>query len=497
MTNPGLSVSRLVNVTVTLSPALAQFPSFNTCLLLGTSDVIDVHERMREYNTIAEVAADFGTEAEEYLAAVLWFEQDPQPASLLIGRWANVASAGLLVGGGLSVANSAVAVWNAIDDGAFKMAIDGVGPTEVGNLDFSAAANMNAVAAIIESGFPGGTATVTWDATNRRFTITSTTTGVASTVSFATAPDAGTDISVLMGAASTSSGVYAADGVDAQTAAETVVLFENQFGSDFYGLVIPSADNEGHLAVAAVVEASNPPRYYGVTTQEAGVLVADDDNNIAALLKALDYGHTAVSYSSTNPYAVMSYLARILTVDWGANNTALTLMYKQEPGIVAETLTASQMNALLDKNCNVFVAYDNDTAIIQPGMSSSGDFTDTVIGTDWLRAQIQTNLFNLLYGTSTKIPQTDAGMGTLATGIEAACITGVRNGLIAPGIWNSGGFGQIKQGDYLPAGYYVYTPPISSQSQSDREARASVAFQVAVKLGGAVHSADVAVNVNP
>lgn len=493
----GLSVSRLVNVTVNLTPPLAAFPNFSTCLVLGTSNVIDVHERMREYNGIDEVAADFGTNCEEYFAALAWFSQSPQPENILIGRWANAATHGLLVGAPISAANQAIGVWNAINNGAFNILIDGVGPTLVGNLDFSAQANLNGVANIITTGFPGGSVVVTWDAENERFVATSQSTGAGSTMSFATAPGAGTDISGLLGWLSTSSGAYEANGVAAQSALATVALFDDQFGSRFYGLFIPSASDGDILAVAPYIEADALAHFFGVNTMEGGVIVAGDTGDIAYLLKQLNLNRTLTQYSSTSNYAVMSALARILTTNWQGNNTTITLMYKLEPIIVAETLTAAQMDALLAKNCNVFVNYNNNTAIIQPGACASGQFADTVIGCDWFRAQVQTNLYNALYGTPTKIPQTDEGMGELAAAITNACVAAVNNGLVAPGTWNAGGFGQLQQGDFLSNGYYVYQPPISQQDEATRMARKSVPFQVAIKLGGAVHEADVGVLVNP
>lgn len=42
----------------------------------------------------------------------------------------------------------------------------------------------------------------------------------------------------------------------------------------------------------------------------------------------------------------------------------------------------------------------------------------------------------------------------------------------------------------------MYQPPIATQSQADREARKSVTFQVAAKEAGAIHGADILVNVN-
>lgn len=494
----GLPVSRLVNVQVNLTPRLAQFPNLSTCLLLGTSDVINVVTRMLEFGSITEVAAVFGTSAPEYLAAVLWFEQSPQPTSLLIGRWANTATHGQLYCGPVSAANRVIGPWAAIANGSFTINVDGGADVDLTALDFTAQTNLNGVATVINTALTTAVAgaTVAWDALNTRFVFTSATTGAASSISFLTAEGAGTDISGMLAGLVNSSGAFVADGIAAESALEAVQIFNDRFSSQWYALVIPAADNDDHVAVASYIEASDPPHFYGVTSQEGGVIVSDNTTNIAYLLQQLAIDHAAVQYSSTNPYAVMSLLARILTTNWNANQSVITLMYKQEPGIVAEDLSVSQIAALESYNANVFVNYNNNTAIIEPGICPSSQYIDTVIGVDWLRGVIQTNVYNLQFGTTTKIPQTDAGNHQIATQIQAACDAGVNNGLLAPGVWNAGGFGQLVQGQFLPTGYYIYTPPISSQSEADRQARKSVPFQVAAKLAGAVQTVDVIVNVN-
>jgi hypothetical protein len=217
--------------------------------------------------------------------------------------------------------------------------------------------------------------------------------------------------------------------------------------------------------------------------------------DIAYELKQLNLTRTFVQYSSGTLYAGVSALARILTTDWAAQNSTITLMYKNEPIVTADTLTSSQATALFAKNANAFLNYNNGTAIIQPGITPSGQYADTVIGCDWFKGDIQTTVFNALYGAK-KIPQTDGGNHIIATQIEAACTDAVNNGLLGPGVWNAQGFGQLSQGDYMPKGFYVYAPPISQQSQADRSARRSVPFQVAAKLAGAVQTVDVAVSVN-
>ncbi len=490
----GLSVSRLINVEVNLTPQLASFPNISTCLLLGTSTVINTVTRMRTYANLAEVAEQFGTSAPEYLAAQKWFTQVPAPRSLQIGRWVKTAAAGQLIGGVLSATNQLLSTWTAINNGSFKITIDGGAEQDIIGLNFSAALSLAGVAAILDTAIVG--ATVAYDSVFKQFIVTSATTGATSTVSFATAGSAGTDISNMLNWRSTSTGVIQAPGLAAQTALATVELFDNMFSSQWYGLVIPDAVDADHVAVAGYIEAAiDPPHFYGINTQSSLLLSTGDTTNIAAVLKAAGYGRSTVQYSSTSPYAIMSLLARILTTNWEANNSTITLMYKQEPTVTPENLTNSQAAAVASYNANVFVTYNNDTAIIQYGTVANGEYIDSVIGCDWLRGAITTNIYNALYGAK-KIPQTDAGNHQLYTQIAAACSQGVTNGLLAPGVWQSQGVGQIVEGDYLPLGYYIYQPPIASQPAPDRADRKSVVFEVLAKLAGAVHTAEVQVSVN-
>jgi len=492
-----LPISRLVNVQVNLAPAPAQMQDISTLLILGSSNVIDVLERYRVYESIDAVAADFGTVAQEYLAALLWFQQAPQPSKLLIGKWAQTATQGLLRAAPLSTAQQALANFTVVTTGAFHISVDGVA-NDVTGLNFSGATSLNGVASVIQTAlqviYPS--MSCVWNANYNRFEFASPSTGVLSSVGFLSPPATGTDISGLLLGRSTDSGAYVVQGIAAETALEAASLFDNNFGQTWYALTILGAVNADHESVAGYIEAGNNKHLYGVSTQEAGVLSSVSTTDIAYILKQLGYRRTVTQYSSTSPYAVCSLLGRILTTNYNGNNTVITLMYKQEPGIVAETVNSTQIGVLEGKNANIFVAYNNNTAIIERGVVASGDFLDIITGTDWAALSIQNGIFNLLYSNTTKIPQTDAGNQLIATTIESVCSQAVRNGLLAPGVWNSGGFGALSQGDFLSKGFYVYAPPVANQSTADRAARKSVLFQVAAKLAGAIHTVDVQINVN-
>lgn len=489
-----LPISGLIQTSVNLAPNPAQSPNLSNLLVLGSSAVIDVVQRISTYTSLAAVAAEFANNTPEYLAAVAWFGQSPQPTQLMIGRWVKTNSAAQLIGAPISAANQLMSVWNAITNGSFHITVDGGASQSIIGLNFSAATTMAGVAAIIQAALVG--ATVIWDTFDQNFIFTSNSTVVGvSNVSFLTAGAAGTDISGLLGGL-TGTAAYLAPSTAAETALAAATLFDNNFGQQWYGLFIPEAVNADHLAVAGYIEAASNKHVYGVGTTDANAIVAAATTDIGYQLKALGYNKTLSQYSSTSVYAVASLLGRILTTNYAGNNTTITLMWKQEPGIAAESLSATALAAATGKNYNVFVAYNNNTAIIQNGVVASGNFVDTVIGTDALALDIQTSLYNLLYTSTTKIPQTDVGNNVLLTGIESVCAKYVQNGFIAPGTWTTGGFGALNQGDFMPKGYYVYAPPITSQSAADRAARKSVAFQVAAKLAGAIHTVNVTINVN-
>ncbi len=496
----GLPVSRLVSVQVVLESQAAAVPAINTCLLLGTSDVIDAEERMREYANISDVAADFGTDSEEFLAAEPWFSQAPRPDNLMIGRWIKAASEAILYCGVLPPAEQLLPLWHAIIAGSFKITTQAAAvPTahEISGLDFSTAFNLNGVASTIDAALTTATvpAHCTWDGQRFIFKSTGTGTGVAVDYLAPTTVVTGVDISAMLhGTALT--GATGVVGLAPETALKAVVTLDDMFSARWYGLVCPSADDSEHEQLAAYCEAANPPHYYGATTPDPATMDGTSTADLAYVLSNFGYNKSCAQFSMTHLYAIMSYMARILTTQWGGMNTTITEMYKQEPGVAPETLTTQEANVVQRKGCNVYVAYANDTQIIQYGTSCSGEFTDTIVGADALAAFIQTALWNVLYTTATKIPQTDTGMGYLINAVTDVCAQFVTNGYIAPGIWNASGFGTLKTGDLVALGFYVWAPSMLLQSQADRSARKAPLIQVAVKLAGAIHTVDCLIIIN-
>lgn len=381
----GLPVSNVVNVDVIMSPTAATGRNFGSLLILGSSTVIPVSERIRLYAAIEDIGDDFGVDSPEYEAALVFFGQSPKPTQVYIGRWAK--------------------------------------------------------------------------------TLTSSETGPVETI---------------------------------KEAVNACLQHTN-----WYGLVIADdvtvgsdvLDADDVIDVAKVIEASSLSRIFGVTSGDAGIISSTSTTDVASRLKAGKYARTFIQYSTSSAYAAVSAFGRAFTVNFNGSNTTITLKFKQEPTITYETLTVGQAAAVDAKKANVFVYYANDTAILQQGVMANGDFFDERHGLDWLQNYVQTNLFNLLYTSTTKIPQTDAGNTRIMANVEASMDQSVANGLVAPGVWDGGNIGQLSSGDTLTKGYYVYMAALSTQAPADRQARKSVPVQVACKLAGAIHYADVQINV--
>jgi len=494
----GLSVSRVVDVMVNFTPQAIPTQRFDTLLILGDSGVIDSGEAIREYDSIKAVAQDFGTTAPEYNAAVAFFSQVPQPALCYIGEWANTATHGRLTGGVLTSQQQMMSNWTAITAGAFGVQVDGAASVAVTNLNFSGAISLPAVAGIIQTAMRTATSSAQlsfiWNNLYERFECQSGTTGATSSVSFFTAGAAPNDISamLMMNAANAE---RSSPGLAVETPVACVARVD---GLGWYAVTFAASrvlTDAEHVAVAGYIEAADYKHLYGITTAEQTCLDPANATDIGSVMMQGAYYRVVIQWSLTNPYAICSFFGRALTVNFNGSNTTLTMKFKVEPTVFPEILTASEATTLADKRINVYAQYNNGAAITQEGVMSGPAYFDEMHGLDWLSNRIQTDLFNVLY-TSPKIPQTNPGVHVLVTTCDGALSQGVTNGLIAPGVWNAPGFGELNQGDTLHAGWYTFANNVDTQNQADREARIAPLIQIAVKLAGAIHFADVLINVN-
>lgn len=168
-----LDVGRLIRVSVSVTQAGAAGRTFNTLMIAGDSDVISGAERSRQFDNLNDVADAFGLTAPEYLAAALYYAQNPKPANLMIGRWIASASAGFNLGQIQTAQEQVLSNWTGITSGGFQIPVDGGALQNITGLDFSGATNLNGIASIITAALTG--AVCKWTGTS--FQVVSSTTG--------------------------------------------------------------------------------------------------------------------------------------------------------------------------------------------------------------------------------------------------------------------------------------------------------------------------------
>ncbi len=442
--------------------------------------------RIRFYSDMDAVAADFDSTDEEYKAAQVFFSQAPRPTELAIGRRFDAAVPGELL---CSVNyEKTIATWQAINNGAFKINIDGGAVEEVSGIDLSGAANLNAVAAAIQTRLQlvSANATCTFDGT--RFIFRSGTTGAASTVDYTTAPALGTDLGPLLGSRAEDLGIKTA-GAAAESIAESLDALQN-IDPSWYGVTFTKELTTQNLKDAAAW-AEARVKMFGFTTADSNVLDQAAVDDIASYMKSNLYDRTICIWDNNDPYQIVSAFARGFTVNFNEQNSTITLKFKLLPGTSPITITESQRLALVAKNCNYYT-YFGDSAMLAEGVMAAA--SSSTSGTAWTGYRTRSRPTSS--ATSTPAPRrcrrpTRVWRRWCSRSRRPA---GRRqNGLLAPGVWNGMDLGEVKSGDFLPKGFYVYAQPVAEQNQSDREARKAPPIQVIAKGAGAIHFADITV----
>lgn len=228
-------------------------------------------------------------------------------------------------------------------------------------------------------------------------------------------------------------------------------------------------------------------------------------SNKSADLDASGLFYTIINKSNTKTKCVLytasqegayecaaAYAGRGFAVNYNAQNSCITMNLKDLSGISADT-GITQTIYTKAKNLGVDL-YSTIEGLPKVTSNAAPEYFDQLLNRLWFTQTAKVTLFNALARTSTKIPQTEAGMNTLKNAFKAVANQAVYNGFLAAGKWNSSEtFG--NQEDFLrnieEFGFYIYSMPIKDQLQTDRESRKAPVIQFAGKEAGAIHSASL------
>ena len=488
-------VSEIIRITSRIVPRGELRKTFGVTLFVTTDDnnVLDAAGpgRIRTYSSLAALATDgFPTDSEPYLAARTYFSQEPFPKSLIVGRWAKANVPSRLVGGKLSITAPNAAMKNATATFVLRGEDHSINSASI--TTFTAYAT--ALQAEVRSELSSSNITVTWDATEQRFTLEAPDQEDFSDLASPTG--AGTDISALIGWTA-ETGAKAILGNDAEDIEDALNAVED-LDSSFYFICVEKTENDADAAeeLSDWAEAKRVQAF--LESSDSDVLTTGETASPAAQVSAGSPARTNFSWSSKEDYLNISAAARLSGVNLNGVNSLITLNLKQMPTVDPDIdLTATQIKELARKNINYYTKFGSSNAYRDGRNLKPGIWTDVQFFVDWFVDSCQTETFNALY-SSNRIPQTPTGIATIKEAIENVCQDAVRNGGIAPGTVAPSTKADIitvtgneEFNGTLSNGYLIHAGSLADQSQAEREARNSPPFRVWLKGSGAVHQIDI------
>ena len=237
------------------------------------------------------------------------------------------------------------------------------------------------------------------------------------------------------------------------------------------------------------------PYHLIVGSTEPDALVADEDDSLFARLHALGYDRVTGIWSYTADYKAVALAGTFSSVSFSGSGTLITGKFRVLTGTKADNLTNAQTDELRRKRVNFYELLGGDAIISSDGTTfgSGTKYIDSIQGIDWMNNAIATDLYSALR-TTRRIPNNADGIATIEDVIAGVCEDAVTNGLLAPIRVSNTMAGEIRRvtgnenfNGVLSNGYIVYARPVSELTQSQRDARETVAFNVFAKLSGAVH----------
>lgn len=495
-------ISNIINVALLAGGKSASRDNMNTvCVMTGEQGVLSSADRYSEHKTAKSVEDKFGSLSVVTDFANSFFATQPNATdfggTLVVGYYraseeVTEATNAVLTGAQL---NETATLKNlqSITDGSFNISVDSVEKT-IDSLNFQTCADMNDVIAKIDSALVAAGATVSF--VNSRVVLTSDTDGASSLLTFATAALTGTFVGNLLGLSDGTGASVVAGSASETLAVETktegiaaVKAEVNIKGACFTEKVL-----DGEVPSLATWAKANAVIIYGVFTG-ASYLQINTSNPVWELVLSSATSFRALHSKAGNLKLAVSYMARAHTVNFNAENSAMTMNLK-ELSVPAESYDDGEVIAAKRVGLDIYTTIKNTPVVLS---SPANDFVDNVYNITAFIDAVQTDMFNHLKSTSTKIGQTEEGVLSLVDQGEKTTKGFVTAGVFAPGTWSSpDSFGNIDvfKRSIAQFGFYWLAGKLADQSQADREQRKSPVLQAAVKNKGAIHEADIIINFN-
>lgn len=403
---------------------------------LFTANTILPPQSFIEFELADDVAAYFGSSSEEYKRAAFYFswvsKSIKAAQKISFARWVS-ADVGSMIFGTKAV--RALSTFTAISNGGFTLTLGGFTHTLSG-INLAAAGSLAAVASSIQTAIQaysaGGTAwtgaTVAYDATNSRFTMTSGATGT-DTVAVVAAVS-GTDLAYPLGWLT---GAILCNGSLTETLTDTLAASaqaSNNFGSFLF------LDGDGFTttqnAEIATWNATQNLMYQFMVPVTAANAAAQS----AALI---DYPGCALTLSPlASEYPEMIPMTVLAATDYTAVNGTQNYMFQQF-GVSASVMSNADANTYDALRVNYYGQTQTAgqyLAFYQRGQLTGNGAAPTdqnvYANEQWLKDACAAQIMTLLL-TLQKVSANNRGRGQLLTVLQSVPNSALTNGVVSVG----------------------------------------------------------------
>lgn len=238
--------------------------------------------------------------------------------------------------------------------------------------------------------------------------------------------------------------------------------------SNFYGVMAEVYSQAQNIALGTQIQTEE--RVFFAQTADTNTTlaayVAAGVGDVLSQSKTLGHSRSMYFYHPTNNERLD---AAVLGHEFPYDPGSRTYKFKNLSGVAVDGLTDSVIANVQSKGGNVYVT-SYGVPITAEGTMASGAFADVIIGTDWLRDLIRTNVAGALFNSG-KIPLTNAGLEVIGAKVRAALTKGKETGFLDPAFTS-----------------VVVVPRIETMTASDLQNRIARTYTFTDRLAGAIHS---------
>lgn len=397
-------------------------------LLLTESVRAPVGQVLR-FATARSVSDYFGPTSDEASAATTYFNgyigATSIPAFLLFAPLIQTARAGWLRGAALGLTLTELKALT----GTLTINFGGA-PLTSATIVLTAATSFSNAATIIQAAFTTPGFAVTYDAQAEAFLFTSTATGAAATIVYAT----GTLAAGLKLTAAT--GAVLSQGSAVQTAAQTmdgITDLTQNFVS--FTHLVELTDDE--IVEFATWTGAQDDRYlFAAWTDAPAAATNSDTTSPAVRIAALELSGTASIWAPSFDKAVF-VLGYVGSIDFNRDNGRTVAAFRRGTGLRADVTNQAVANNLLANGYSFYGAYatanDEFTWLYNGTVSGPFRFIDSYVNQVWMNNAFQLSLMSLL-GQVGQIPYNDDGYEMIAAGLTTDIANAVDFGAIRSGV---------------------------------------------------------------